>query len=353
MLSAAAQRHQSQRVARTGGNEKEKAPVAYIPTPDSNGLVDNYDELYPSNHWKDPSTYLRWSSTVEESITNGLNNGFVYYMDECDKEWLDKNNEQARGEGTSAQGAISSRSGHSQRSSKAKGKEPDLSAPVSMSENEFELMMAVFEKVTHDKTEYLHHALETGMPFPPFTDYQDTFSAPLSPSMFADFITPSWLPAPAHLLRLARVVYPHWRERRLEAGGKRIIPTVNVCPPLSISYPSLTHLQLDETDTRNESYICFRRREIKAVRKTRASHVTFSDKLIRLQNELTTAFEIANEVISRETLKKEAAQLQQEVWNQRIVFSDLKRKFPTLSTKEDEELLVDKERVPKKPKVEP
>ena len=159
-------------------------------------------------------------------------------MDECDKEWLDKNNEQARGEGTSAQGAVSSRSGHSQRSSKAKGKEPDLSAPVSMSEDEFELVMAVFEKVTHDKTEYLHHALENGMPFPPFTDYQDTFSAPLSPSMFADFITPSWLPAPAHLLRLGRVVFPHWRERRLEAGGKRIIPAVNVCLFCFHSMPS-------------------------------------------------------------------------------------------------------------------
>lgn len=161
-------------------------------------------------------------------------------MDECDKEWLDKNNEQARGEGTSAQGAISSRSGHSQRSSKAKGKEPDLSSPVVMSEDEFELVMAVFEKVTHDKTEYLHHALENGMPFPPFTDYQDTFSTPLPPSMFADFITPSWLPAPASLLCLARVVYPHWRERRLEAGGKRIIPAVNVRPfsPLGPLPPS-------------------------------------------------------------------------------------------------------------------
>ena len=232
MLSAAAQR-QGQRSARVGGSEKEKPPAAYIPTPDSTGLVDNYDDLYPSNHWKDPSTYLRWSSTVEESITNGLNNAFVYYMDECDKEWLDKNNEQARGEGTSAQGAVSSRSGHSQRSSKAKGKEPDLSAPAVMSEDEFELVMAVFEKVTHDKTEYLHQALESDptTPFPSFSDYQETFSAPLSSSMFADFITPSWLPAPAHLLRLARVVYPHWLERRVEARGKRIIPAVNVCSP--------------------------------------------------------------------------------------------------------------------------
>ena len=254
MLSAAAQRHQNQRAARAGGNEKEKAPVAYIPTPDSNGLVDNYEELYPPNHWKDPSTYLRWSSTVEESITNGLNHGFVYYMDECDKEWLDKNNEQARGEGTSAQGAISSRSGHSQRSSKAKGKEPDLSAPVVMSEDEFELVMAVFEKVTHDKTEYLHHALENGMPFPPFTDYQDTFSASLPPSMFADFIAPSWLPAPPYLLRLARVVYPHWRERRLEAGGKRIIPTVNVCLS-SVDFSPLSNTPLARRDRYQERVV--------------------------------------------------------------------------------------------------
>ena len=77
-------------------------------------------------------------------------------------------------------------------------------------------------------------------------------------------------------------------------------------------------------------------------RKTRASHVTFSDKLIRLQNELTTTFEITNEVVTRGTFKEKKTQLYREVWNQRTVFSDLKRKFPTLSTKDDEELLVDK-----------
>ena len=44
----------------------------------------------------------------------------------------------------------------------------------------------------------------------------------------------------------------------------------------------------------------------------------------------SSASEITNQVIARETLKKEAAHLQQEVWNQRILFSDLKKKFPTL-----------------------
>jgi enhancer of polycomb-like protein len=83
-------------------------------------------------------------------------------MDERDQEWLDKNNEEARGEGTSAQGAVSAagtstRSGSSLRSAKAKGKEPEVVQPLVISENEFELVMGLFEKVTHEKTEFLHH----------------------------------------------------------------------------------------------------------------------------------------------------------------------------------------------------
>ena len=61
-------------------------------------------------------------------------------MDERDKEWLDKNNED-RGEGSS------------KRPSR-KGKEPE-SVPIS--EDEFELVMAMFEKITHEKAEFLHH----------------------------------------------------------------------------------------------------------------------------------------------------------------------------------------------------
>jgi hypothetical protein len=50
-------------------NEKKKAPIVYIPTPDLTGLVDNYDELY------------------------------LFNQDECDNVWLDKNNERACGRG--------------------------------------------------------------------------------------------------------------------------------------------------------------------------------------------------------------------------------------------------------------
>ena len=68
------------------------------------------------------------------------------------------------------------------------------------------------------------------MPFPPFSDYQDVFSSPLPVSMLVAFGVPAWMPPPAQLLRLAKAIYPHWRERRTERGGHRIIPTPNVSP---------------------------------------------------------------------------------------------------------------------------
>ncbi len=62
------------------------------------------------------------------------------------------------GEGTSAQGALSvSGTRTSARSAKAKGKEPEALLPVIITEDEFELVMGIFEKVTHERTEYLHH----------------------------------------------------------------------------------------------------------------------------------------------------------------------------------------------------
>lgn len=334
VLSAVHRNNVNSRATRGAADKASAtAQAAFIPTPDSTGVVDNYDELYPANRWKDPASYVCTSQTVEEHITNGIANGFTYYMDERDKEWLDKNNEEARGEGTSAQGAVStSGTRTSARSAKAKGKEPEISQPIVISEDEFELVIGVFEKVTHERTEYLHHGLQTGMDFPAFSEYQDVFSATLPVSMFANYTIPTWIPAPAALLKVAKAVYPYWKERRLERDGHRIIPTLNG----------------DESDTLNESYICFRRRESKAIRKTRASQVTSSDKLARLQMELSYPLELAKAILTRESLKKECAVHSQGVWEKRLAFADLKRKFPSLHDKLDEELLVDKERPTKR-----
>jgi len=57
-----------------------------------------------------------------------------------------------------AQGAMSTPGTRtSVRSAKAKGKEPESILPVAISEDEFELITGILEKVTHERTEFLHH----------------------------------------------------------------------------------------------------------------------------------------------------------------------------------------------------
>ena len=48
-------------------------------------------------------------------------------------------------------------------------------------------------------------------------------------------------------------------------------------------------------------------------------------------------------------MKKDNAVQSQGIWENRLAFADLKRKFPAFNDKVDEELLVDKERPVKKP----
>ncbi|KAH9008340.1 hypothetical protein EDB83DRAFT_2531843 [Lactarius deliciosus] len=230
----------------------------------------------------------------------------------------------------------------------------------------------VLRRSSHKSIEFLHHGLEQGSPFPPFSEYQDTFSNKLTPDMFAAFAKERRIERGGHriiptlnyvesdiknesyicfrrrdvkamrktrasqasssekLMRLKQelataaelMTYPYWKERRIERGGHRIIPTLNY----------------DEPDIKNESYICFRRRDVKAMRKTRASQASSSEKLMLLKQELATAAELTSQA--------------KAVWEKREDLASLKRKFPSLlNAKEDEELFYDKEKVVKKPKL--
>lgn len=84
------------------------------------------------------------------------------------------------------------------------------------------------------------------------------------------------------------------------------------------------------------------------MRKTRASQASSSEKLRRLQQELESAHDLARNLCQREALKREILQCSQAVWEGRETMVNLKRKFPTIGVKEDDDLLVDKERPPKK-----
>lgn len=134
----------------------------------------------------------------------------------------------------------------------------------------------------------------------------------------------------------------------MERGGRPIIPDVNVCIHISPFGTISNELQLDESDEGNV-YVCFRRREVKPIRKTRRMETTSIDKLTRLSIEFQSALELANKAIEREETKKAMCDADQGIWTLRSRMIAITNKFPDLRNEEDDKWLVDKEKV-KKPK---
>ncbi|KAJ7820430.1 hypothetical protein B0H14DRAFT_2599934 [Mycena olivaceomarginata] len=151
-----------------------------IPIPGSIQLVENYAELYPSNRWMDTKTYLQSAQTISEACSAALfDHDYTYFMNEADKTWLDNTN---------------------------------------YHEDEFELVMGLFEILTGPK---LQQELQDFSFFKPF------FSAPLRPDTFASHVVPAWIRPPSVLSSIALTIHPHWQQRRSPRGGRKIFPLLN------------------------------------------------------------------------------------------------------------------------------
>ncbi len=74
----------------------------------------------------------------------------------ADNNWLEKNNQDAKGEGTSSLSAVVGTTTRASRNSKTKGKEPEILQPLHMTEDEFELILGLFERITDDRCPCLH-----------------------------------------------------------------------------------------------------------------------------------------------------------------------------------------------------
>jgi hypothetical protein len=94
-----------------------EAKALYIPTPDASRKIDNYRDFY-SRAFTEPSTLIRFSSTVEDCV------GCPYNMDDEDDKWLKEFNEK-------------------------RGKDDKLD------EDHYELIMWQFEKITNERVPYL------------------------------------------------------------------------------------------------------------------------------------------------------------------------------------------------------
>jgi enhancer of polycomb-like protein len=106
-------------------------------------------------------------------------------------------------------------------------------------------------------------------------------------------------------------------------------------------------LQLDESNNTNP-FVCFRRRDPKAVCKTRHADNTPAEKITRLRIELQQVSDLAVSVVTREMKKAELGKDSQNVLEARLRLFDHKRRFPHLSSPQDDQMLIEQERPPHK-----
>lgn len=215
----------------------------------------NYDDLYPSNYTK-PSTYLRFSQTVEECIS------CQYDMSVEDNDFLKQYN----------------------------SKPP---AAGSLSEDDFERVMDVFEDTAAEQT--------------PFASVDNTVVG-------YDMMVPSLHQlGSASILQHAKQVYEYWKSRRQEMGNKPLHPTLKF----------ETHQESDDTDP----YVCFRRREARQTRKTRGRDTKVTETLKKLRRELEDGRQLVIYAYEREMLKRELLHQDRAVFEERARLKHVKTKL--------------------------
>ncbi|KAI9487265.1 MAG: enhancer of polycomb-like-domain-containing protein [Benjaminiella poitrasii] len=160
-LQAAISAHQA---AVTTGAKIE----TYIPTPDASSTIDRKQyELFYKKKFKEPSTLIRFSSTVEDT------SGCPYVMDDLDETFLNKYN----------------------------------TDHTTLSEDDFEKIMYQFESITKEKLPHLHLDISH---IPDFKNFMK-----LVPES-------SFLHSRAAVL--LEPIFNHWRKRKQERSGESIIP---------------------------------------------------------------------------------------------------------------------------------
>ncbi|KAK9351526.1 enhancer of polycomb-like-domain-containing protein [Lipomyces doorenjongii] len=247
-----------------------KVQQIYIPTPDASKIFEGYSKYY-TKKFTEPTTYIRFSSTVEDT------SGCPYFLDENDFEFLEKINSTKR------------------------------SASQKCTEDVFEQIMHQFEMAIADRQPFLS------------TDLSQILSFEELESAFSEFNLPLYI-------NFAKMIYPHWKERRIQRRGRPIMYT----------------LKFEEGDKDDsDPYTCFRRREFRQVRKTRRSDAQSSERLRRLKAEMDAARSLTELVVKRETLRKDSLQLEWDTFKQRNMVKELKRK---LGIKGDDEDLISKKK---------
>jgi enhancer of polycomb-like protein len=172
-----------------------------------------------------------------------------------------------------------------------------------LSEDDFERMMEVFEDTAYIKT--------------PFASVDQTIVP------YDDMIAGLQQLDTEKVMPHAKDLYEYWKSRRQALSNRPLQPTLKF----------EKHQDSDDLDP----YVCFRRREVRLTRKTRARDVQSADKLKRLRRELEDGRQLIIASYEREMLKKEMLNTDRLIFEQRAQLKEAKIR---LGIKTDDEDLI-------------
>jgi enhancer of polycomb-like protein len=234
----------------------------YIPTRDTTESTLDYDRYY-HNVFREPHTYIRFSSTVEDCLS-----GAPYCMSEDDDGFLKDYN--------------------------SRQKSPKTKCP----EATFEYVMNFFEETARDKQEYAARIGDV-----PELSLEEMESSP--------YIEEEEILPPEAKKFVGKPFHDHWVLQRKKRFNQPLMPTLKF----------ERNMEADESDP----YVCFRRREHRQVRKTRGRDAQVNEKLKRLRNELELARQLMHNVKMREHFRQTQFEVDKRVFEHRHKVKDTKR----------------------------
>jgi len=185
-------------------------------------------------------------------------------------------------------------------------------------DDEFEEVINFFEETSQTKQPY---AAVDNPPVVPYEELEAEFDETISISA----------------RNFAKEIYEHWKSLRSMTGNRCLMPSLKF----------ETNLETDDADP----YVCFRRREVRQIRKTRGRDAQITEKLKKLRKELEDARHLMAQVKRREGTCQEQLTVDRDIFDQRVTLKDHKRK---LGIKENDEDLINQKPAPRpKPRVDP
>lgn len=177
-----------------------------------------------------------------------------------------------------------------------------------LSEDQFEEVMNFFEETAQAKQPF---AAVDSPPVLPLEELEQNYDDTI----------------PDYVRTYSKFVYEHWRSRRTTKTNHSLTPRLKF----------ETGQESDDSDP----YVCFRRRELRQVRRTRNRDVQSAEKLRKLRLELETARNMLLMVKQREQQRKELLEVDKAIFEQRRTFREIKRK---LGIKGDEHIIVNQKK---------